>query len=88
MTMFAWILVGLLAGLIANLIYPTPARGGWLGAMLLGMAGALVGGFVAALLTGYDWVTGVNLTTIAVSVCGALLLLTLSNSIRNVRSHA
>jgi len=57
MSILAWIIVGLVAGLIANLVYPGPSRGGWFGAMLLGIAGALIGGFIAALLTGYDMTT-------------------------------
>ena len=85
MSILAWIIVGLIAGLVANLIYPGPSRGGWLGAMLLGIAGALIGGFLAALLTGYDMTTGVNMMTIIVSVIGALVLLFGYNSLRGSR---
>lgn len=85
MTIIAWIIVGLLAGFIANAIYPAPARGGWLGAILLGIAGALIGGFLAGLLTGFDFVTGINFTTVAIAVLGALLLLFGYNTIAGSR---
>jgi uncharacterized membrane protein YeaQ/YmgE (transglycosylase-associated protein family) len=75
MGILSWIIVGLLAGIIANLIYPGPSRGGWLGAMILGIVGAVVGGFVFGLITGQDMVSGVDPVSILVAVVGALVLL-------------
>ena len=37
MTILAWIIVGLVAGVIANLLYPGPSRGGVLAAIVLGL---------------------------------------------------
>lgn len=75
MSIITWIIVGLIAGVVANLIYPRPSKGGWLGAVLLGIGGALVGGFLVGIFTGEDYITGLNISTILVSVLGALLLL-------------
>ena len=75
MGVLSWILVGLVAGIIANLIYPGKSQGGWIAAILLGIVGAIVGGFIAGYFTGQDMVTGFNVTSIAVAVIGALLLL-------------
>lgn len=88
MNFLAWIIVGLIAGVIANIVYPGPSKGGWLGAMLLGIAGALVGGWVAAIITGVDLVTGFNITTVLVSVVGALVLLFAYNAIARPRTRS
>jgi len=75
MGILSWIIVGLIAGAIANLIFPGKAQGGWVAALLLGIVGAIVGGFLFGLITGADMVTGINLTSILVAVVGALILL-------------
>lgn len=86
MGILTWIIVGLLAGAIANLVYPGKSKGGWMGALVLGIVGAIVGGFVAGLLTGQDVVTGINLPSILVSVIGALILLVAFNALSRPRS--
>lgn len=42
-----WIILGLLAGAIARWILPGEERGGWFGAIILGILGAIVGGWIA-----------------------------------------
>ena len=74
MNFFAWILFGLITGLLANIIDPYPAKGGLLGAMLLGIAGAVLGGFLGNMIFGLG-VTGFNFPSFAVAVLGSLLLL-------------
>jgi len=86
MSILAWIIIGLLAGVIANIVYPGPSKGGWLGAMVLGIVGAVVGGFLAGMLTGQDWTTGVNISTLVVSVIGALILLVAYHTFAGRRS--
>lgn len=80
MNILAWIVFGLIAGIIANLIDPRPERGGILGAIFLGIAGALVGGFLAALILG-EGITGFNLFSLIVAVAGSLLLLLVGRTI-------
>ncbi|MEA2639810.1 MAG: hypothetical protein QOF51_1204, partial [Chloroflexota bacterium] len=87
MGIVAWIVVGLIAGIIANVIYPGRERGGALGAMMLGIVGAVVGGFRFGVLTGADFVTGINLTSILVSVVGALVLLFRYHAVAITRSR-
>ena len=49
---------------------------------MLGVVGALVGGFVAGLLTGgNDYVTGINITTIVVATIGAVIAVVGFNAI-------
>lgn len=74
MSILGWIILGLIAGVIANAIDPRPSRGGILGAMVLGILGALVGGFIGSALFGVD-VSGFNFTSLILAVAGSLVLL-------------
>lgn len=81
MNVLLWILFGLVAGLIAQAIDPRRNNGGILGTLVLGIAGALVGGFLASLIFGVG-VTGFNLTSLIIAVLGAIILLYLGRAIR------
>lgn len=81
MNLIAWVLFGLVVGVIANVLDPHPQRGGALGAIILGVVGALVGGFLSTLLFGIG-ITGFNFTSFAVAVLGSLLLLYLERAFR------
>jgi uncharacterized membrane protein YeaQ/YmgE (transglycosylase-associated protein family) len=73
----SWIVVGLIAGVIAKLLLPGRDPGGCIITMLIGIAGAIVGGFIVGLFAGGDVITGVNVTTVIVAVLGAIILLLL-----------
>ena len=81
MSIIAWIVVGAVAGILANLIYPEPSAGGIIGAIVLGIVGAVVGGWLMGVITKRDYTTGVNIPTIAVSVLGALVALFIWNAL-------
>jgi len=74
MGILSWILLGLVVGVLAKWIMPGPDPGGMILTILLGVAGAFVGGFVGSLL-GLGSVTGFNLGSLALATAGALLLL-------------
>lgn len=74
MNLLSWALFGLIVGIVANAIDPSPNGGGLFGTILLGVAGALVGGFLAKLLFGVG-VTGFDLTSFIVAVAGSLVVL-------------
>lgn len=74
MGILSWIVLGLIAGVAANAIDPRPAKGGILSTIMLGILGAIVGGFLSSMLFGVD-VSGFNLTSLLVAVGGALVLL-------------
>ena len=74
MGFLSWIVLGLVVGILAKWIMPGPDGGGLVMTILLGIAGAFVGGFLATRL-GLGDVTGFNLGSLAVAVAGALLLL-------------
>jgi uncharacterized membrane protein YeaQ/YmgE (transglycosylase-associated protein family) len=68
-----WIVVGLIAGVLAKLIMPGKDPGGIIVTILIGIAGALIGGFVASKLN----VGGGNIMNIVIATCGAIVLLIL-----------
>jgi uncharacterized membrane protein YeaQ/YmgE (transglycosylase-associated protein family) len=74
----SWILVGLIAGFLAKWIMPGDGPGGLLVTLLLGMAGASVGGFIVGILGGTG-ATGFNIWSILVATLGAVILLFLYN---------
>ncbi len=80
MGLISWIVVGLVAGLLARWITPGPDPGGIIVTVLVGMAGASVGGFLVGILGGAG-ATGFNIWSILVATIGALLLLFLYNLI-------
>lgn len=73
MTIFYWIVFGLIAGSIANFIAPS-SKGGIVGSIILGIIGAVVGGYLGQRFFGVG-VTGFNLMSFAVAVIGSLLVL-------------
>lgn len=74
MGILSWIIFGLIAGALAKWIMPGRDPGGCVVTILLGIAGAIVGGFIASLL-GLGTVSGFNLWSLLVAIGGALLLL-------------
>ena len=74
MSIIAWLVVGLLAGWIANMIMSSVA-GGLLADLAIGIVGAIVGGFLMGLVTGQDYTTGINIPTILVSIVGAIVII-------------
>jgi uncharacterized membrane protein YeaQ/YmgE (transglycosylase-associated protein family) len=77
MGILSWIVVGLIAGWLAEQFF-RGARFGLVGAILLGIVGALLGGFLAStVLKIPDPVSGFNLTTILTAFAGSVILLIL-----------
>ena len=76
MGLISWIVVGLLAGLLAKWAMPGRDPGGIIVTILVGMAGASVGGFIVSILGGTG-ATGFNVWSILVATLGAVILLAL-----------
>ncbi len=81
MGIIAWIVLGLIAGLLAKLIMPGNDPGGIIITTLLGIGGALVGGFLGTQL-GFGGLSGFDLRSVAMSVGGAVLLLFIYRSLK------
>jgi uncharacterized membrane protein YeaQ/YmgE (transglycosylase-associated protein family) len=74
MAILSWILFGLVVGVIAKLLMPGRDPGGFIVTILLGIAGALVGGFVGRALGFYGENQGAGWI---MSILGAIVLLAL-----------
>jgi len=70
----SWIVMGLLAGALAKWIMPGKDPGGIIVTMLIGIAGAFVGGYIGTLV-GLGSVSGFDLVSLALAIGGALVLL-------------
>lgn len=74
MGLISWVVVGLIAGLLAKRVIPGPDPGGIVVTALIGMAGASVGGFIVGILGG-SGATGFNIWSVLVATLGAVILL-------------
>ena len=76
MGILAWIVLGLAAGLIANVLLPGKRSQGLIVTCLIGIAGALLGGLVASRLFHIHSLQGFfNLSTWLTAIAGAAVLL-------------
>ena len=75
MGILAWIILGLIAGAIAKAIMPGRDPGGFIVTALIGIVGAVIGGFLGNMLFGIGGVSGVDIRSILIAVVGALILL-------------
>lgn len=78
MNIIAWIILGILAGAIAKLIYPGRQGGGILSTMALGIVGAFIGGTLMTLIdTGTLQITATALSIpgVFVAVLGSLIVI-------------
>ena len=77
MSILAWIVLGLVAGWLAGMLM----RGGGyglVGDLVLGVLGAIVGGWLTGFLLGQDLMTGFNIQSLIVAVLGAVVLIGIS----------
>jgi len=80
MSLFVWILLGLVAGFIGSHLVNHRGEGVVLD-VLLGVVGAIIGGWIFHLF-GHIGVTGLNLYSIVVATVGAVVFLVLYHTIR------
>lgn len=82
MSLFVWILLGLVAGFIASHLVNHRGEGIVLD-ILLGIVGAIVGGWLAHTF-GYAGITGLNAYSIFIATIGAIVFLFLYHALRRV----
>lgn len=81
-----WLVFGFIVGITANIIDPRPAKGGWFGAMVFGILGALIGGFISTVFFNIS-ITGLNLQSFAIALGGALLLVLMQRLFMRENRH-
>lgn len=74
MGIFLWIVFGFVAGSVAMFVMPGKDHGGIIITILLGIFGAVVGGFIGTAL-GFGTVTGFDSRSLMIAITGALMLL-------------
>jgi uncharacterized membrane protein YeaQ/YmgE (transglycosylase-associated protein family) len=77
MSIIGWIILGLIAGWLAGQ-FMRGSGYGIVGDIVLGILGALVGGWITSALLGRDMVNGFNIESLIVSVIGAIVLIAIS----------
>ena len=75
MGILTWIVLGLVAGFLAKLLMPGQGPAGLVVTCLLGIVGALVGGYLGSHFFGLEDVTGFDLRSVGLAVGGAVLVL-------------
>jgi uncharacterized membrane protein YeaQ/YmgE (transglycosylase-associated protein family) len=73
MGIISWIVLGAIAGFLANMVMG--GSEGVLGTIVLGIIGAVVGGYLAAAVFHKGDVSGVNIESIVIAVIGAIVVL-------------
>jgi len=81
MGIISWIVLGLIAGILAKLMMPGKDGGGFIVTVLLGIAGAFVGGWAGSFF-GLGTTGGFSLGSIVTATVGALLLLIIYRQIK------
>jgi uncharacterized membrane protein YeaQ/YmgE (transglycosylase-associated protein family) len=84
MSILAWIVVGILAGVLAKAVMPgnRSEPGSFLGTMFLGIFGAVLGGWISSAFFSGAGATGINLGSIFIATIGAAILIGLGRLIR------
>lgn len=77
MGLLAWLMFGLIAGAIAKLIMPGKDPGGCLVTSLIGIAGAVIGGYIGTTVFQFGGVTGFNTRSFLIAILGAIVLLSI-----------
>lgn len=75
MGIIGWIILGLVAGAIAKAILPGRQGGGWLITLVLGVVGALLGGFIGSQIFGVGIEGFFDLSTWLLAIGGSILVL-------------
>ena len=75
MGIIGWIVLGLIAGAIAKAILPGTQGGGWLITLVLGVVGALLGGFIGSAVFGIGLENFWSVQTWVVAILGSILVL-------------
>ncbi|EBW5563568.1 GlsB/YeaQ/YmgE family stress response membrane protein [Salmonella enterica subsp. enterica serovar Napoli] len=82
MGIIAWIIFGLIAGVIAKLLMPGLDGGGFILTCILGIVGAVVGGWLATMFGIGGSISGFNLHSFLVAVVGAIVVLVIFRLLR------
>ena len=75
MGIISWIVFGLVAGIVARILKPGPDPVGWILTIVIGIVGALLGGYLFQLILGSAWAPGWTWRGFVSSIVGAIIVL-------------
>ncbi|MBL3700926.1 GlsB/YeaQ/YmgE family stress response membrane protein [Leucobacter luti] len=75
MSFIAFLILGLIAGAIAKAIMPGENGGGWFTTLLLGVIGAMLGGWLGGMIFGADMAAFWSLSTWLLAIGGSIIVL-------------
>ncbi len=81
MSVFGWLVMGLLAGWVAKALVPGRQPGGWIVTTVIGIVGAAVGGWIGTQL-GWGTITGFDLRSFGLALVGGVAFLMVLGAIR------
>jgi uncharacterized membrane protein YeaQ/YmgE (transglycosylase-associated protein family) len=81
MSIIGWIILGALAGWIASMIMGTNENQGCIADIIVGIIGAIIGGFLWSLIAGAKWQTGFDIPSIIIAIIGACILLAIKKAL-------
>ena len=88
MGILAFLILGLIAGAIAKLILPGRQSGGWIVTMLLGVVGALLGGWIGSAIFGVGLEEFWSIQTWLIAIIGSLVTIGIYTAVTSRRHHA
>ena len=88
MTFLGFLLLGLLAGVIAKAILPGRQGGGWFVTLILGVVGAMLGGWLGSLLFNRPLTEFYDLQTWLLAIAGSLIVLLIYGALTRGSSKA
>lgn len=81
MGLISWVVFGLIAGALAKFIMPGKDPGGCFITTIIGIVGAVLGGFLATFL-GFGGISGFDIRSFIIAVLGAILLLAIYRALK------
>lgn len=83
MNIIWWLIVGLIAGLIARAVVPGRDSLGWVGTIVLGLIGSVVGGFLMSMISSGKDADAFNPAGLLGSIIGAIVALLVWRAVNN-----
>ena len=87
MGILGFLILGLIAGAIAKAILPGRQGGGWVITLVLGVVGAILGGWIGSLIFGGGLGDFFDLRTWVLSIVGAIIVLLIYGAVAGRRSR-
>ena len=82
MGILSWIVLGLIAGIVAKMLLPGKDPGGCIITTVIGIVGAIVGGMISTVL-GFGGIQSFDFRSMAIAVLGAVIFLALIRALRS-----